>query len=126
MSLTTSVLRPDGANCVVKMDLKQVRREFYVIRAMAALRQGLAAGNIEWRIEPHWDGFSVIGEPGDPLIMPICEFRNAEDTLVAIKENFVSSDLIGDLSDADREWYSELVRIEREKLAARRGDQGVV
>lgn len=113
MRLTNTMKQPEYAEHSVRLDMDVVRREFYAVRAMAALRQGLATNRVDWRIEPHWSGFTVSGEPGDPLIMPIGERRDGNNNLVAIDESFVSSDLISDLSDTDREWYSGLVRNER-------------
>ena len=123
MALTTTANKPEGTNHSTRLDIKVVEREFYATRAMAALRQGLATDRVDWRIEPHWDGFTVHSDPSDPLIMPIGECRDGNNNLLAINESFVSSDFISDLSDAKREWYFGLVRIERDKFEAKRKER---
>ena len=123
MALATTTKRRKGTRYSTRLDMDAVRREFYPIRAMAALRQGLATDRVDWRIEPHWDGFTVYGDPGDPLIMPIIHLHDDDENLVAIGENFQTVGFISDLSDADREWYSGLVRIERDRYKAERKDR---
>ena len=117
MAMTTKQLK--GTQYSTRMDMEAVRREFYPIRTMAALRQGVATDRVVWRIEPHWDGFTVYGDPGDPLIMPIIHLRDDDANLVAVGENFQTSGFISDLSDADREWYCGLLRVERDKFEAK-------
>ncbi len=123
MTMPTTAKHSEGTNHSTRMDKDAVEREFYATRAMAALRQGLATDRVDWRIEPEWDGFTVYGDPGDPLIMPIVMLRDNDNNLVAIGENFQTAGFIRDLSDADREWYSGLLRIERDRFEAKRKDR---
>ena len=123
MALKTTAKRIEGMHRSVRLGQDAVEREFYATRAMAALRHGLATDRVDWRIEPEWDGFTVFGEPGDPLIMPTVELRDDENTLVAIGENFQSQEFISDLSDADREWYAGLLQVERDKFEAKWKDR---
>ena len=121
MTLTTTMELSENVTFSVRLDVDAVRREHYAIRAMAALRQALATDRVDWRIEPHWDGFTAYGDPGDPILQPFVQLRDDDDNLIIIiGEHFQTVDFINDLSDADRKWYSGLLRIERDKCEANR------